>query len=185
MFGFAIYPTSFPRVLAEADGWAHFRVLRLKFRLHCLASTTGVQVAGYIGGVQDTGPSTVSAVSELIPSTVITSRQTTPSPWVNVSKSDLAGPFPWYKSVPGAADPTEESPGAVYIAGDGATDAFAVEFAGVMEFKVAAATANTPQEIKLIAELRLLRQKVHKEKRREDLLRVLAPPGSTGGPVQP
>jgi hypothetical protein len=92
----------------------------------------------------------------LLPSTVISAGQSIPSEWVNVSKSDLAGPFPWYKTVVGTADPTEESPGLVTIAGT-STDAFVAEFRGVFEFKTSVATANTPLGVNL-------RRRIHEER---------------------
>jgi hypothetical protein len=75
---------------------------------------------------------------------------------VNVSKSDLAGPFPWYKTVVGTADATEESPGLVTIAGTG-TDPFVAEFRGVFHFKTSVATANTPMALNL-------RRRIHEER---------------------
>ena len=101
-----------PRASIEADCWAHFRLKRLAFRLFpasTAASNVG-QGAGFIGGIQDTPPTTITQVMELLPSTYIGADQTCPTEWVHVPRSDLAGPIPWYKTVAGTADPTEESP---------------------------------------------------------------------------
>lgn len=142
------------RLLTEADGWAHFRLRKLSFRLH---PQTGMAaqftVAGWVGGIQDTPPATAGAVTDLIPSCVEAQDATVPTEWVKVPKSDLSGPLPWYKTVAGTADATEEAPGQISIAGSG-TDVFVLEIRGVIEFKVSVATANTPAEIALRAKLR-------------------------------
>lgn len=176
-FVFLLNPAAFPRVLAEADAWAHFRVRSLRFRLLPTSPITGAQVIGYVGGVQDTSPTTLVQVSELIPSAGKGVGQTVPTEWVVVPKMDLAGPFPWYKTVVGAADATEESPGLVTIAGTG-TDAVISEYRGVFEFKTSVATANTPLALSL-------RKRIHEERtlnaivaQRTLLMRIL----STGTP---
>lgn len=155
-FVFLLNPAAFPRVLAEADAWAHFRVRQLRFRLHATSPITGAQVLGYVGGVQDTSPTTLVQVGELIPSVLKGVGQTIPSDWISVPKNDLAGPFPWYKTVVGTADPTEESPGLVTLAGTG-TDSYTAEFRGVFEFKTSVATTNTPMSV-------ALRRRIHEER---------------------
>lgn len=147
-FTVALNPTALAgvstRVLSEADAWAHFRVLGFRFRLHPPTGTiTADQAIGFVGGVQDTPPATVATVMELIPSAFISEAATVPTEWVNVAKSELAGPLPWYKAVQGAADATEESPGSFMIVGS-TTDAFKAEFRAVFQFKTAVAPANTP-----------------------------------------
>lgn len=145
-----------PRCSIEADAWAHFRLLSLKFRMLPTSPITGLQVAGFVGGVQDTPPATVSDTAELLPSTVKGVGQTTPTEWVKVPRADLAGPFPWYKAIAGAADPTEESPGNLILRGTG-TDTYSLELRGVFEFKTSVSTANTPAAI-------LLRQRAREER---------------------
>lgn len=132
-----------PRAFVEADSWAHFRIKALSFRIHPLNAVTNAQAAGYCGGIQDTPPGTLAAVSELIPSCILGGRTTRPSDWVRVPKSDLAGPLPWYKTIPGNADATEEAPGTITVIGTG-TDGYQLELRGMFEFKTAVATANTP-----------------------------------------
>jgi len=153
---FAVQPATFPRVALEADVWAEFRVRKLAFRLLPTSPSTVAQAAGYIGGIQDTAPSTYAQVVELLPSCLKGVGQTIPSSWVHVSKSELAGVFPWYKSIAGSQDPSEESPGSVIVVGTG-TEAYNIEFKGVFEFKVAVNSANTPLALKL-------REAVRKEK---------------------
>jgi len=170
--GTFLSPAAFPRLAVEADAWAHFRVTRLSLRLHPTSPKTVAQVAGFVGGVQDTTPGTFAAVSELLPSCVNAVGSTHPSEWVHVSRSELAGPFPWYKSVAGTADATEEAPGSFVVIGTG-TETFTLEFRGVFEFKTAVATVNTP--VALVARQQLHAERVSLERAfaRESLLRIL------------
>lgn len=164
-----------PRAAVEADAWAHFRIASLKFRLHPTGGITNDQSAGFVGGIQDTPPTTIAQVSELLPSVVLGGDTTTPTEWCSVPKSDLAGPLPWYKSVAGTTDPTEESPGALIVVGTG-TDVFGLEYKGVFEFKTSVATANTPMQRKLHAQLREERVAGELARQRELLLRLLSSP---------
>jgi hypothetical protein len=161
------------RLAVLADAYAHFRVRKLRFRLHPVVSVTASQAVGYVGGVQDTSPSTVSAVGELISSTPYGGDCSVPSSWVIPTKEELAGPFPWYKSIAGSADTTEEQPGQIIVAGN-ASDAFILEIEGVLEFKVSVSTANTPAQLKLLADLRELRQREADARTRFELLRALS-----------
>ncbi len=165
----ASLPGSFSRVLSAADVFAHYRLRSLSFRV--LPTATPVTV-GFVGGVQDTLPSTAPQILELLPSQLCTAATTVVMPWVKVSKEDLAGPLPWYKSVNGAADATEESPGAMVL-NHTASAAYNVEIQGVYEFKTAVATANTPVQL-------AARREVHVARQREALLRVLAAPSAVG-----
>jgi hypothetical protein len=100
---------------------------------------------------------------------------------VNIPRADLAGPLPWYKSLPGTADATEESPGALVFAG-GVTAIIAVEIRGVIEFKTSLNTGNTPEEVllrKKIKELRLQRELAREGEQFRRVLSVAATrPGS-------
>lgn len=160
------------RVLAVADNWGHFRVKQFAFRIHH-GAITGDVAAGFLGGVQDTGPSSKAQVMELLPSTYQGATYTKPSEWVKVSPRDLAGPFPWYKTVPGTADATEEAPGVLYISGT-AAETQVLEVRGVFEFKTSVAPANTPLAVKLITQLRKERERTEHEMVRKNLLRALA-----------
>jgi hypothetical protein len=164
LFNASAMSTYSTRWAAEADLWAHFRVKALKFRLHPMGpSVTNNQAIGFVGGVQDTLPGTVPLVMELLPSTFLSTESTVPTEWVVVPKQQLAGPLPWYKAINGAADATEESPGAVVISGV-TSDGFIAEFRTLIEFKTAVAAANTPliDQARLIAraeKVRLLRER--------------------------
>jgi len=161
------------RMLTEADAWAHFRIKKLKFRLLPQTGMAGqVTVAGFVGGNQDSTPATAATVVELIPSCVLAQDATVPTEWVNVPKTDLSGPLPWYKSVVGNADATEESPGQLCIAGTG-TDVYILEIRGLIEFKTSVATANTPAEIALRAKLRSERVAHEREAAQKRVLALL------------
>jgi hypothetical protein len=136
------------RAGVEADAWCHFRINSLRFRLLPTSPITGLQVAGFIGGVQDTAPATTADMAEVLSSTIKGVGQTVYSEWVKVTRQELAGPFPWYKSIAGAADPTEESPGTLILRGTG-TDTYTLEVRGVFEFKTSVSTANTPAALQL------------------------------------
>jgi len=135
------------RSLVAADTWAHFRVKEFRYRLHPAATApTQMQIAGFIGGVQDTPPSSLTNMAELLPVAVLGSRATHPTDWVRPSKAELAGPFPWYKTIVGTADSTEEFPGVLIVAGTG-TEGYILEVQGIWEFKTAVSTSNTPENV--------------------------------------
>ncbi len=162
------------RLAGIADNWAHFRVLRSKFRIHHGAITGDVAV-GYLGGIQDTPPANSTVLLEVIPSTYQGSTYTKPSEWVNIPREDLRGPFPWYKSINGTADTTEEAPGIIRIAGNG-TDTVVIEFVGEFQVKTSVAPANTPAAVKLRAMLLEERQLAARQKARQELAAVLTGP---------
>lgn len=161
------------RVVVEADNWAHFRVRSFRFRVHH-GAITGDLAVGYVGGVQDTAPATKGTLMELLSSVYHGSTYTEPSKWVKCSASELAGPLPWYKSIPGTADSTEEAPG-VFVASGTGTDTIVVELEGVLEFKTSVAPANTPAQLKLLEQLRLERQRVANDAARTRVIGLLSP----------
>jgi len=128
---------------------------------------------GYIGGVEDTPPATLQQMAELITSCIKGVGQTVPTNWVHVPRIDLAGPFPWYKTVAGTADPTEESPGQVVITGS-LTEAYIAEYRGVFEFKTSVNSANTPLNAKYRALMREERLRLMAERERDSILKVLS-----------
>jgi len=162
------------RIGTEADFWAHFRFKQLRFRLRVTPSTVAAQFAGFVGGVQDTPPGTAQAVMELLPSCMMDLDQTVPSEWITVSRSELAGPLPWYKTIQGTADSTEEAPGQLVVVGTG-SEAFGVELRGVIEFKTAVSTANTPMAIRLRALARAERLEAERERESRAIRAILAP----------
>lgn len=170
-------PTTFisPRANAEADVWAHFKFLEFKYRLHCNVQnlTTTMQLAGFVPGVQDTNPSTLEECSALLNCCMLGQGQTLPSEWVRISREDLAGPLPWYKTIPGSADATEEAPGVISVNG-GTSDPYRIEFRGVIRFKAAVAAGNTPLSQKAHQILREERQRLADETDRKKVVKLLS-----------
>lgn len=169
------------RAATEADAWAHFRVLKFKFRIlpvvqDLTAANTGTAAVGYCGGVQDTAPSAITDIMQLLPSVAITSSQQCPTNWVKVPALDLKGPLPWYKTIPGTADSTEEAPGQlVFNSGITNSPTLQIEVKGVFEFKTSVATANTPAAIKARKVLHDYRVQTVDNDERERLIKLLAP----------
>ncbi len=130
-----------------------------------------MQAAAYYPGVVDTTPTTVGAVADSLFSTLLGTAQAKPTDWVNIPRQSLQGYLPWYKTIAGTLDPSEEVQGNIYVCGTG-TEIVHVEFMGVIEFKAPAAAANTP----MIRKAQLL------EKEKQRLLQILAAPpkGDTG-----
>jgi hypothetical protein len=176
VYNFVVSPSAMsniiPRVLVEADTWAHFRMNSFRFRILRTGTVASVLAYGYAGGVQDSPPGTIGQIGELLSSSVLAGTNTVPGDWVRVSKTELAGPLPWYKTIPGTADPTEEAPGVVIVAGTG-TEGFCIEVMGVIEFKIALSTINTPEAVFLRDRLRLLTKQEHQKKQLQ-ALNVLA-----------
>jgi hypothetical protein len=178
LFSLALFPT---RGAALADQYTHVRFLKMKFRLHVpnVAPASQPAMMGYIGGVQDVAPATVAQIGELLPSTVFGSRQTVPSNWVNVPRADLAGALPWYKTIAGGADATEEAPGYICFFA-GTTDILLYEIFARVECKTAVAAGNSPVEVELREKLRLMRLQSAVDSSRKRLLGVLSPPNLIG-----
>ncbi len=183
VFQFNVQPSSNfgTRVVVEADVWAHFRVKNLKFRLHPSAGS-GSAAAGFVGGVQDTLPGTLAQVSELLPSVFTSTDSTVPTEWALPTRQELAGALPWYKSVPGSADATEESVGSMCVWTSGATDVFYLEMRGVFEFKTSVSTGNTPAQLARVMAERDERREASRARQRDLLLEVLAAPQRSSPP---
>jgi len=112
---------------------------------------------------------------EVLNSTIMSANDTVPQEWSVVPALELAGPFDWYKSIPGAADVTEEEPGLLIVTGAVAADPFLLETFGVFQFKVATSTGNTPEELRLVAELRAIALARAQARARASAIRLLAP----------
>lgn len=161
------------RLAGLADEWTMFRWSSLRFRLHPVGTSV---TCAYIPGVQDANTfNSRSTAAEVVSSVVMTSVRTTPTEWCAVSKDDLSGPFPWYKSLAGGADSTEEAPGQFSLYTGGATDAYALEIKGVIMFKGSVPPANTPEEARLLKELHRVRREAYARSVRDALLKALAP----------
>lgn len=131
-----------PRLTSIADDFDEYRFTRLRFRLHPLLSQAGPQALCYMPGIVDTPPSLAQS-SEALSCVIFGQAATTPSAWVTVPAGVLAGMHPWYKTIPGTPEASEELQGNLFLAGT-ATDALFFEVEGVCQFRAAIATGNTP-----------------------------------------
>ncbi len=170
-----------------ADAWMLFRMRALRFRLlpYNLTTSPGsyneAAALGWITSIPDTLPADFASVATVPNGTCVTGSQTIPSNWVTVSKDDLAGPFPWYKTIPGTADPTEEEPGfiAVGLAVAPTTTSLTmyIELDGIIEFKGGVSVSQTPAYdaalIRKVHEDRVERARLAERAR---MLNILAPP---------
>jgi hypothetical protein len=161
----------FTRLGGFADNFASFKIQRLRFRIHCNNATSGT-AACFVGSVQDTSPSTLPQVMEVLPAAILGLVQQVPTNWVEVPKADLAGPLTWYKSLLGTADATEESPGLLVLVHTTLV-AYTVEIEGNYLFKTAVAPANTPMALKLAQEIRASRVLAAQDRERVALRRLL------------
>jgi hypothetical protein len=101
-----------------------------------------MQVAAYIPGVTDSVTS-LSGFTEVIPRTIMGATDTVPSDWCVVSRGDLVGYQPWYKTVAGTPDASVEVLGTIYLCGTG-TEGITIEMEGTFEFRDGVATTSTP-----------------------------------------
>jgi len=161
-------------ILTEADAWSLFRMNELQFRLIRSAAVATTQVACYTTTIQDTNPGTLTQSLQTINTTVLAGAAVLPSPWSSPSRKDLAGPFKWYKAIPGAADPTEETAGQIIINGT-AADTYQLEVRGVVSFQGAVSGGNTPEELQARLVLRNARIKREQDMARRAIMRVLSP----------
>lgn len=179
-----------PRALAIADAWAHFRMRNFMFRVLpspviADADTESMVIdVGVMGGIQDSIPLAGVSIRELIPSTHLNSGMSVPTQWVNVPKPDLRGPLEWYKTIPGTADPTEEAPGLLVYSMTGTGSVaytILIEVRGVFEFKTAVATGATPLMRELLSRLHEEKERVVREREKNQVLRTLAFADQTKG----
>lgn len=181
---FSVSPSSLSsfqtRLTTEADSWTKFRFQNMKFRLH--PNGTSYAVA-YVPGVQDANTfASAAAAMEVVPCAYMASTTTDPSEWIHVPSEDLRGVFPWYKSIAGGADSTEEAPGQLSIYSGNASGAYLIEIRGRIEFAGSVPPANTPEELALLRALRLKREKEVRERERAGLLSVLSGGSQTAPP---
>ncbi len=167
-----IRPDSFGTgLLSVSDAYELFRVKRFKFRI--LAFTTPC-AAGVITSTPNTLPGTIAQVGELMESVLHAGPQESVwSRWVTVSKQTLAGPYAWYHTRAGTFDATESAPATFCLAGTGSNQAL-VDVIGEMEFKDIAATANTPEQLALLNQVRKASAETRAAEERKRLLAVLA-----------
>jgi len=171
------------RMLAIADNYCAFRLRALKFRLLPNTNVTNNINVGYVGGVQDTPPTTEAQIMELENAVTLavgtSSAASVPTEWVKVPLNELAGVFPWYKTVPGAADVTEELPGQIIVRCNGTSQLANLEIRGVMEFKDPLDAGNTPVLSDLKLKIRAEVSRIAADKKRDELLKTLSLTGST------
>jgi len=141
----SLSPSSFIEAAAISDVFELYRVTKLRYRLHRHVSTSGSLAAVYIAGVVDNAPSTAADASVSPYTAVITPTATVPSGWRTVSRRDLVGYQPWYKTIAGSPDPAQEVQGRIYLAGL-ASDFWTVEVEVVYQFKSPCTSSATPAE---------------------------------------
>jgi hypothetical protein len=142
-----------PRLAAIGDDFDEYRVTKLQFRiLPGGAASAATSAACYQPGIVDTPPATALTISESINTTLLGGGQTVPTKWSSVPAGVLAGMHPWYKTVPGTPEASEELQGGIYafLAVTGGV----LEWQGVCEFRAAIAAGNTPLERALAARRR-------------------------------
>lgn len=141
---FALQPSVLGnRVSGQADSWSEFRVTKLKFRLHPMGSSGGVQAMCFVPGIPDTMPATYNAVTAPPDSVIMASAQTTPTSWMSVARSNLHGYNDWFKTIAGVPDPTTEIQGYLCLMCGVAGTQYA-EIRGVIQFQGPIDTASTP-----------------------------------------
>lgn len=141
-----------PRLAAIADDFDEYRVTSLRFRLQQPITAAATFAACYQPGIIDTPPTTAATISEGLNSIVLSTGITTPSQWSRVPKGVLAGMHPWYKTIPGTPEASEELQGGIYAAAS--TTGSILEWEGVCEFRSAISAGNTPMERALAARRR-------------------------------
>ncbi len=163
------------RILTEADAWALYRLKSFRFRLYPVPAIAAADAMGWADSVPDTLPNTIGTIGVLVPSVLQTAGQSIPTEWMSIPAKSLQGPFPWYKTVAGTADVTEEVVGTLCFAG-GATDTLYYELRGEIEFKGALPTTSTPLALELRSKLREERRNALLERERKELLKVFSLP---------
>ncbi len=157
------------RLAGVADNFNLYRINRFRFRMHPVANTGVSRVtAAYSPGVSTTSPSTLALIGEFLYTATMgpAGGQTVPSNWVNVPRQLLQGQLPWYRTIQGSQDASEEDAGYIYVAGT-STDAFVIEIEGEYEFKDAIDPGLT-------LETRVQRREIALARRREKLLAILS-----------
>ncbi len=160
------------RLTSLADSFTKFRFRSCKFRLRSLGVE---QAAAYVAGVQDSNAfASIIAAMEATTACAVFTTQSVPSEWVNIPRVDLMGALPWYKSIAGLADQTEEAPGQILIRSTNATDIYRLEIKGVIEFAGSIPPANTPMEVQLLRQLGQERRNAVIARERASMLKVLS-----------
>jgi len=142
----SVSPLLTPRLTSLADDFDEYRFTKLAFRLRASGGNSGDAAAAFAPGVTDTAPTTTVQLTEYLSSVFLGDEETVPSNWVNVDRGALAGMHPWYKTVAGTPEVSEEVVGVIYVRCGGATATPGLEMRGTVEFRAASSTATTPLE---------------------------------------
>jgi len=148
-------PTLTPRLTAIADDFDEFRFEKLRFRVRDVAAAAGTQVCAYLPGIVDTPPVNLAQIGEILNCVLIAPGETVASQWSDVPKGVLAGMHPWYKSVAGTPEASEEQQGVICLVETSAASTFVfIEVEGICAFRAAVNAGNTPMERALAARKR-------------------------------
>jgi hypothetical protein len=169
------------RIPEVADGFAFYKLTRLRFRMHRSADANPCSIA-FVPGAPNTVPATASAANELLHGTYYVNTYTAPSQWVKVPAADLKGQFEWYKTITGTEVADLAYPGSITAQGT-TTDAIVYEIVGTYVFKEPISTANTPAELALLRRMRQDREVAARAAAKDRMLKILSTDaGKTGGP---
>ncbi len=152
---------------ALADTYDLYRIIELEYRLLPNSTITAAQLAAYYPGITDTQPTSAATCAENLDCVILGSQQSVPTAWHKVNKQSLQGYFPWYKTVQGSLDSSEEVQGSIFVVGTG-SETFSLELRGVAELKNPVAIGNTPQ----------LRTARRQENQRDKILAILSTPAA-------
>jgi len=143
---FNVTPMNFDRPAIIVDNFDEYRLRRLKFRLAFNSTPTALITTGtFFPTVVTTAPTFNNSYDN---PTVVTLplAATAPTPWHTVSKADLQGLQPWYKSENISTATPDTLPGQFYVCCNNVatTTVINVEFDGVFQFRGETNTASTP-----------------------------------------
>ncbi len=131
------------QIAAMADVYEEYRVVKLRFRAHPAAV---LLAAGFVAGVTDTPPVSVSDIASIPNHVFAGTGQTVPTGWCNVPRKVLCGyvgPLGWYKTIAGTPDPSVEVQGNIYYASGTATSV-SIEVEGIIQFCTQVVPGATP-----------------------------------------
>jgi len=144
---FNVTPMNFGRPAVIVDNFDEYRLKRLKFRIYPNGTplVATVSTATFFPTVVTTAPNFLNSYDN---PTVVTLLPTdvAPTPWRVVSKADLQGLQPWYKSENASTATPDTLPGQFYITCNNAasTQVINCEFDGVFQFRGETNAASTP-----------------------------------------
>lgn len=161
------------RATILSDGFALYRIVGMRYRLHPGTRST-TQVLAWYPGIVDTAPGSIIINSENPNSVVLATGQTSPTAWAKLSRKEVQGYFTWYKSKAGSLDPSEETQGTFYVNGTGAEQCL-IEFEVQMQFRAPVDVSTTPAVRENAAVLR----------ERDRLLRILSAGSTSTTPSSP